>query len=99
MNSNKLAWRKSFGIVDKFGKQYQDIISYFLHAQHITYADYVRGTLSSPSNSDHTIYVLQVDLVTEELILAKKEAPVLISFQKRKNGNFAIARLFKTKNL
>lgn len=84
----------SFGVRDSTGNLYPNIKEYFLLSKLLQISDLERGFLEAPNKSS-SVYQLTVDKNLKDRILAKGEASTIVSFQKRVEGFFAVARLFE----
>lgn len=95
MNSNFI----EFGIINpKTGKMKREIIHCFLHSCYLTIDNLTSGIITSPNEKEEP-YFLSMDKRLMTLLARDKRVPALISFQKRTDGNFAVARLFETNRI
>lgn len=84
-----------FGVRDSTGAVYSNIKDYFLLSKLLRITDLERGTIEAPNKSS-SIYQLTVDRKLKEKILRNGLAMAIISFQRKTEGCFAVARLFET---
>lgn len=81
--------RNTFGIVG-----HTDIISAHLQARYISMDDFEKGYITESADRRKP-YKLLLDYKTEKALKDNKEAAALVSFQVRKDGCYAVARLWK----
>lgn len=89
--------RDTFGIKDpKTGKKYKDISVSFLQLRKLSLRDFETGILfENPTSIDSDrVFILHCDSVLRKKLQEEKEVPCMISFQRRIDGDFAIARIF-----
>lgn len=88
--------RNTFGLTDKeTGQRYEDIISAHLELRRIDIEELAKDNSKISESSDRgKDYQILLDYKALKKLRQEKEIAVLISFQVRKDGNFAVARLF-----
>lgn len=82
-----------FGVRDSVGNMKHNIKDAFLLSKILYLEDLVDGILYSP-NKSHTPYKLIADSALKSKLYNEGKASCLISFQRRTEGNFAVARLW-----
>jgi hypothetical protein len=88
---NFIAFRPTFGIIDhETGKRYKDIILSFLHPHYITCQDFDNGFIWHNGQQ----YRLHCDKRVRIELGMEGYCKVLISFQIRTTGAYAIARVY-----
>lgn len=91
-------FRETFGITNKNGTKYKDIISSFLFLSYVSALELKKGFLRNPLNRNDNPYVMHTDYKTFMTINRnEQDTKCIISFQKRTTGNFAMVRLFEEK--
>ena len=98
-NSNKVAQvalDTEFGIRDSYGLIKENIKDAFLLSKIIYIEDLSSNVIFSP-NKAHTPYNLVTDSSLRSKLYNEGKASCLISFQRRTEGNFAVARLWEEK--
>lgn len=80
--------RNTFGITG-----HSDIISAHLQARYLTKAEFLSGFLTESADRQKS-YQLLLDYKTASALYDKEEVAVLVSFQVRKDGCYAVARLW-----
>ena len=83
--ANKTTFRDTFGI------EYEDIISASLSVERILAEDFDRKHIRF-KNKD---YILHCDQTVKKTLGLYGEAKCIISFQERKTGFYALARLYR----
>lgn len=84
-----------FGVRDSNGQVYSNIKDYFLLSKLLRTTDLEAGIIKAP-NKSNTTYQLTIDKRLKERILTNGLAMAIISFQRKTEGCFAVARLFET---
>lgn len=84
-----------FGVRDSTGQIYHNIKDYFLLSKILTLADLEKGSLLAPNKSNQ-VYQLTIDKRLKDEIIKNGKAAAIISFQRKTEGFFAVARLFET---
>ena len=82
-----------FGVRDSTGQVYSNIKDYFLTNRILYLADFIKGSINSP-NKQNQPYQLNVDKNLREELIRYGKAYAIISFQRKTEGFFAVARLF-----
>lgn len=83
-----------FGILDSYGIRKEHIMDAFLLSKILYVEDLTNNIIYSP-NKHHTPYVLLTDSALRSTLYNERKASCLISFQKRTDGCYAVARLWK----
>jgi hypothetical protein len=87
--------RNTFGIIDPLtAERYPDLIASHLELRRITFNDWFVYQTITESADRQKPYKLLLDHKTAKTLIQHKEIKVLISFQHRKDGCYAVARLF-----
>jgi hypothetical protein len=76
---------------DTFGIDYPDIIKAYLDVYNVQTEDYDRGYIRY-KNKD---YILHCDQTVRKTLGLYGEAKCMVSFQERKTGFYAMARLYR----
>lgn len=87
-----------FGVRDSVGMMKHNIKEAFLLSKILTPQDLERGTLLSPNKRSEE-YILVADSKLRNALCNKGVASVIISFQRRTEGNFAVARLWESSRI
>lgn len=93
MNNNKSPI--SFYVYRRDGSRNPDIRFSFLEEHHLAAEDAVRGYLLQTDGSRYSL-VLEED-VRQALLASAEPVHCIISFQQRRSGAYAVARLYKEK--
>jgi len=80
---------------DTFSSKHEDVITAYLDALTILEEDYKRRFIKH-KNCD---YILHCDNSVRNTLKLAGEAYCLVSFQKRKTGFYAMARLYRTEGV
>lgn len=83
-----------FGVRDSTGQVYSNIKDYFLLSKLLKTTDLEAGIIKAP-NKSNSVYQLTIDKRLKERILTNGLAMAIISFQRKTEGCFAVARLFE----
>jgi hypothetical protein len=87
--------RNTFGIIDPLtAKKYPDLLSSHLELRRITFNDWFVYQTITESADRQKPYKLLLDHKTAKTLIQQKEIKVLISFQHRTSGCYAVARTF-----
>lgn len=78
---------------DTFGIEYEDVLSASLSTEYILAEDFDRGHIRW-KNKD---YILHCDPTVRKTLGLFGEAKCIVSFQERKTGYYALARLYRNK--
>lgn len=81
----------SFVVFRSDGSKNPDILKYFLERMHIGAVDAVEGVLTL---QDGTRWTLVLEPQVKEALKQTDNCQCLVSFQARRHGNFAVARLY-----
>lgn len=87
-----------FGILDSSGLRKENILDAFLTSKILYVEDLSLGIIFSP-NKSHTPYNLITDSPLRSKLYNEGKASCLISFQRRTDGCFAVARLWDIKRM
>ncbi len=91
---------KRVNIAPATGNKYPDILGSHLQAMRIDIADYFLGDgLIAETRDRKKSYKLLLDHATLKTLLQLGSIDAMVSFQRRTNGNFAVARLFDTNRI
>ena len=82
-----------FGVRDSTGAMKHSVKDAFLLSKILYREDLETGIVFSP-NKSHTPYTLVADSALKSKLYNEGKASCIISFQKRTEGNFAVARLW-----
>ena len=85
-----------FGVRDSTGSMKHNIKDAFLLSKILYIADLQSGIIFSP-NKSHVPYQLIADSALKSKLYNEGKASCIISFQRRTEGNFAVARLWEHK--
>lgn len=90
--------RNTFGLVDKLtGERYTDIISSHLELRYLSIDEYIKGSIRESKDRQKNYLLLLDHKTTVKIFEANKqrltEIPVIISFQRRTTGLYAVTRL------
>lgn len=83
-----------FGVRDSVGMLKHNIKEAFLFSKILTLQDLEKGTLLSPNKRGEE-YILVTDSKLRSALHNKGSISAIISFQRRTEGNFAVARLWE----
>jgi hypothetical protein len=87
--------RNTFGILDKeTGKRYADIISSHLQLRRLSFDDWFIVGRIAESKDRNKEYKLLIDHALKKKLCQELVVDVLVSFQIRKDGCYAVARIF-----
>lgn len=86
--------RDTFGIIDpETGKQYKDVLSAFIKLEVIASSKLQFN--STITDSRQNVYLLRMDSKTRKELKEAKVIQVIVSYQKRTDGNYAMARIYE----
>lgn len=87
--------RNTFGIINPLtAERYPDLIASHLELRRISFNDWFVYQTITESADRQKPYKLLLDHKTAKTLIQQKEIKVLISFQHRKDGCYAVARTF-----
>lgn len=87
--------RNTFGILDpSTGKKYEDIIGSHLQLRRLSLEEWLEVGYIAESKDRQKLYKILLDFATQRELLQKNLIEVLVSFQVRTDGCYAVARLF-----
>lgn len=91
--------RNTMGLYDPAtGKRYEDIISAHLQLRTLSFDEWYLDRTVRESRDRQKLFLLLIDFALQKELTMKGSATVMISFQIRTTGCFAVARLYdKTK--
>lgn len=89
--------RNTFGIYYPGTKNmYPDILSAHLQIRNLSKQEWLKNSYLQETEDRHKAFHLLIDHKVQRELLKTGNAKVIVSFQVRKDGNYAIARLFQT---
>lgn len=91
---NRALVRDTFGIIDPAtGKQYDDIIFAFIHRDVISDSKLQFNSVLSDLKGE--TYSIQMDSKTRKKLKEEGLIEVIVSYQKRTTGNYAMVRIYR----
>lgn len=76
------------------GERYKDIISAHLQLRRLTLEEWLEHKKIAESRDRHKLYYILLDHNTRKKLIQEKTIDVLVSFQVRTNGCYAVCRVF-----
>lgn len=88
--------RNTMGLYNKeTGKRYEDIISAHLQLRTLSFDEWYLDRVVRESRDRQKLFMLLIDFALQKELIQKGSATVMISFQIRTTGCFAVARLYE----
>lgn len=95
--SSNLSVRNTFGITNPLTKQrYDDILNSHLELRRLLLEEWLIDKKIAESKDRKKEYVVLLDFATQRKLLQNGIIDVLVSFQRRTTGNFAVVRLWNS---